>query len=157
MQQLRHCLAVLLAVLVLAGCSTSARVPTVATSAPSPAVAMASASVAPSTALPSVVSPSATPVPTSHPVSPTIPPSATSVLQPPSTTKSASPQLEVAFIDVGQGDSILITSPDGRAALIDGGEAGSGANQYLRDKGVKSLDLIVATHLRFLASARRIC
>lgn len=54
--------------------------------------------------------------------------------------------LVVTFIDVGQGDSILIQSPDGKYGLIDGGEAGSGALQYLQSKGVGSLDLVVATH-----------
>ena len=56
--------------------------------------------------------------------------------------------LEITFIDVGQGDSILIKSPDGRFMLIDAGEyknvgAVMGA---LRDEGVARLDYIVATH-----------
>jgi competence protein ComEC len=54
--------------------------------------------------------------------------------------------LQVHFIDVGQGDAVLILTPDGKAGLIDGGESGSGTRQYLRDKGVKRLDLLVATH-----------
>lgn len=54
--------------------------------------------------------------------------------------------LEVHFIDVGQGDAILIVAPDDKAALIDGGEAGSGALQYLQGKGITKLDLVVATH-----------
>jgi competence protein ComEC len=54
--------------------------------------------------------------------------------------------LEVHIIDVGQGDSILILSPDGQAGLIDGGEAGSGAYAYLRSLGINRLDWIVATH-----------
>lgn len=54
--------------------------------------------------------------------------------------------LEIHFIDVGQGDSILILSPGGKAALIDGGEAKSGALDYLKSVGVRSLDLVVATH-----------
>ena len=38
-------------------------------------------------------------------------------------------QLEVAAIDVGQGDSLLIVGPTGRAMLIDaGGPAGAAAN-----------------------------
>jgi competence protein ComEC len=54
--------------------------------------------------------------------------------------------LQVHYIDVGQGDAILILTPDGKAALIDGGEARSGALQYLRDQGVRKLDLVVVTH-----------
>lgn len=54
--------------------------------------------------------------------------------------------LIVTFIDVGQGDSILIQSPDGKYGLIDGGDAGSGSLQYLQARGVGSLDLVIATH-----------
>jgi beta-lactamase superfamily II metal-dependent hydrolase len=54
--------------------------------------------------------------------------------------------LQVHFIDVGQGDAVLILSPDGKAGLIDGGEAGSGVRQYLKTQGVKRLEFIVATH-----------
>jgi competence protein ComEC len=55
-------------------------------------------------------------------------------------------ELQVHFIDVGQGDSILILAPDGKAMLIDGGEADSGVVQYLKNKGINRLDLVVATH-----------
>ena len=54
--------------------------------------------------------------------------------------------LQVHFIDVGQGDSTLIITPDGKAALIDGGEPDSGAARYLRTVGVEKLDLVVNTH-----------
>jgi competence protein ComEC len=65
----------------------------------------------------------------------------------PSTIVSApSGELQVHFIDVGQGDSILILTPDGKAMLIDGGEAASGVVQYLKNKGVTRLDVMVATH-----------
>jgi len=65
--------------------------------------------------------------------------------QPP-TIKPTSETLQIHFIDVGQGDSILVISPEGKIALIDGGEAGSGALQYLQNMGVKRIDLMVATH-----------
>jgi competence protein ComEC len=53
---------------------------------------------------------------------------------------------EVDFIDVGQGDAILITSSSGQVALIDGGEQGSGALQYLQSKAIDHIDLMIATH-----------
>lgn len=55
--------------------------------------------------------------------------------------------LAVHFIDVGQGDSILIIAP-AKTVLIDGGTRGAGAGvvQYLKDKGVRRLDLVIATH-----------
>jgi len=59
------------------------------------------------------------------------------------TQSSASP-VEVTFLDVGQGDAVLIRAPTGQAALIDAGtEAPLGALAAL---GVESLDLLVATH-----------
>ncbi|WP_203334375.1 S-layer homology domain-containing protein [Planococcus beigongshangi] len=62
-------------------------------------------------------------------------------------TKS-NPQMEVHFIDVGQGDSILIQSPEGKNMLVDAGTKGSGAKvvSFLKSKGVTTLDVVVATH-----------
>jgi competence protein ComEC len=54
--------------------------------------------------------------------------------------------LVVTFIDVGQGDSILIEAPNGHTMLIDGGSAGNGALAYLQKQGIKSIDLMIATH-----------
>ncbi|WP_338652675.1 MBL fold metallo-hydrolase [Sporosarcina psychrophila] len=63
-------------------------------------------------------------------------------------TNAASKELKVHFIDVGQGDSILIQAPNGKNMLVDGGSKGSGAKvvSFLKEKGVKSLDYVVATH-----------
>ena len=58
----------------------------------------------------------------------------------------ASAQLELHFIDVGQGDSILIRSPSGQSVLYDGGRLQDVPLEYLRRIGVKSLDLVVASH-----------
>jgi beta-lactamase superfamily II metal-dependent hydrolase len=59
----------------------------------------------------------------------------------------ASENLTAHFIDVGQGDSILLQF-DGKNVLIDGGiqEMGPRVETYLRNHGVSSLDLLVATH-----------
>jgi competence protein ComEC len=67
----------------------------------------------------------------------------TSVPQP-STTPSE--PLRVYFFDVGQGDSILILSPEGNTILIDGGEANTRILSYLQALGVQHIDLMIATH-----------
>ncbi|MGJ9460276.1 S-layer homology domain-containing protein [Oceanobacillus sp. CF4.6] len=52
------------------------------------------------------------------------------------------------FIDVGQGDSTLIQTPDGANILIDAGtkSAGQKVVSFLKSKDVGKLDLVVATH-----------
>lgn len=52
------------------------------------------------------------------------------------------------FIDVGQGDSILITLTNGKNILVDGGKKAAGTRvvAYLKKIGVKTVDLMVATH-----------
>jgi competence protein ComEC len=58
--------------------------------------------------------------------------------------------LTVAFLDIGQGDSILILSPNGSTLLIDGGNSDNdGTNVIipkLREWGRTQLDVMVATH-----------
>ncbi|MEK3907834.1 ComEC/Rec2 family competence protein [Oceanobacillus sp. FSL W7-1309] len=58
------------------------------------------------------------------------------------------PDMQVHFIDVGQGDSILIETPLDKTILIDGGPPGSGKKiiSYLKSQGIDELDLLVATH-----------
>ena len=58
------------------------------------------------------------------------------------------PNMQVHFIDVGQGDSILIQSPNGKNMLIDGGKKSDGDKvvAFLKSKGVSTLDVVVATH-----------
>ncbi len=59
-----------------------------------------------------------------------------------------SPGLEVHFMDVGQGDAILLVSPEGRSLLVDGGEfhMGDDVLAYLDELNIEELDIIVATH-----------
>ena len=51
-------------------------------------------------------------------------------------------------IDVGQADSILITTPSNKNMLIDGGDEDSAKiiKSYLKNKKVKNLDVVIATH-----------
>jgi beta-lactamase superfamily II metal-dependent hydrolase len=60
---------------------------------------------------------------------------------------SATTNLTIHFLDVGQGDAELIQF-DGKNVLVDGGEQDMGprVESYLQDHSVSSLDLLVATH-----------
>jgi competence protein ComEC len=68
-------------------------------------------------------------------------------------------ELEISAIDVGQGDSIFVVSPDGRTMLIDaGGPTGGSTHQgnfdigedvvspYLWSRHVRRLDVVALTH-----------
>ena len=54
----------------------------------------------------------------------------------------------IHVIDVGQADSILITTPYNKNMLIDGGDEDSAKiiKSYLKNKKVKNLDVVIATH-----------
>jgi competence protein ComEC len=54
--------------------------------------------------------------------------------------------LVVRFIDVGQGDAALVSSPAGANVLIDGGPDETLVATKLAALGVKRLDMVVATH-----------
>jgi beta-lactamase superfamily II metal-dependent hydrolase len=61
-------------------------------------------------------------------------------------------KLEMFFIDVGQGDAILVQTPDDRRILVDGGPGGEALeflrNKYRLDKAENAIDLeaVVLTH-----------
>lgn len=61
---------------------------------------------------------------------------------------SVNKKLKVHFIDVGQADSILIQTPDGKSMLIDAGNNADGQAvvSYLKGQGVSKIDILVGTH-----------
>jgi competence protein ComEC len=62
--------------------------------------------------------------------------------------------LELSAIDIGQGDSLFLSSPDGHLALVDGGGGLSGAfdpgesilSPYLWSRRIRRLDTIIVSH-----------
>jgi competence protein ComEC len=80
----------------------------------------------------------------------------------PFSPQRSSGKLEATILDVGQGDSIFIVSPQGRTLLIDGGGAFYGfpgreerggidpgeeaVSPYLWSRGFKSIDVVALTH-----------
>ena len=56
--------------------------------------------------------------------------------------------LRIYALDVGQGDGLLVISPQGKTVLIDAGPTAAGDEVVaaLRNHGVKQLDLMIATH-----------
>ena len=58
-----------------------------------------------------------------------------------------SPQpLRVHFIDVGQGDAVLIQSPTGQNVLYDAGENATKVRDYLIGLGLSAVGLVIASH-----------
>ena len=56
------------------------------------------------------------------------------------------PGMDVKFLDVGQGDAILIEYPNGKNALIDAGRSDSVIDAALKAEGIKKIDTFIATH-----------
>jgi len=61
--------------------------------------------------------------------------------------------LRVSFIDVGQGDAVLVEFPDRQTVLIDAGPRARGFDSgertvvpFLKRRGIEAIDLIVVTH-----------
>jgi len=58
----------------------------------------------------------------------------------------ANATLELHFVDVGQGDAVLIRTPAGHTVVYDGGQARDTALLYLEHVGVERVDLLIASH-----------
>lgn len=60
----------------------------------------------------------------------------------------ADPSLQVFYINVGQGDSILIHDSSGFDVLIDGGKTSAGQTvlAFLRSKAIDDIDVMLVTH-----------
>ncbi|WP_088005584.1 S-layer homology domain-containing protein [Indiicoccus explosivorum] len=55
-------------------------------------------------------------------------------------------EVEVTFLEVGQGDAILIEYPNGEVALVDAGRYGTVIDAALQAVGVTQIDTFIATH-----------
>jgi competence protein ComEC len=54
--------------------------------------------------------------------------------------------LTLDMLDVGQGDSFLVTTPNGQQILVDAGTARAKVAETLTRMGVEKIDLLIATH-----------
>ncbi|GGL88148.1 hypothetical protein GCM10010840_27750 [Deinococcus aerolatus] len=54
--------------------------------------------------------------------------------------------LTIRFLDVGQGDAVLITAPEGQSLLYDGGRSEKRMTELLTQYGVRSLAVVAASH-----------
>lgn len=55
-------------------------------------------------------------------------------------------QMVIRFLDVGQGDAVLVRSPEGKTMLYDGGRSAERMRTHLDTYGVDKIDLMVASH-----------
>jgi beta-lactamase superfamily II metal-dependent hydrolase len=61
-------------------------------------------------------------------------------------TQQAERPLRIHFVDVGQGDAVLIQSPLGPNVVYDSGESPSRMREYLSSVGVSQVGLVIASH-----------
>lgn len=71
---------------------------------------------------------------------------ACNVTTPPTGDDNPDGAVTVRFLDVGQGDAILIRSPEGKTMLVDGGRSTTRMAEYMTKYQIDKIDLMVATH-----------
>jgi competence protein ComEC len=91
------------------------------------------------------LTPTPTPTPTPSPTPAPVPTLTSTPTAAPTSASTPAPQLTVHFIDVGQGDAILVDLGE-TEVLIDGGEKSPGVVDYLRNYVDGKLEVMVATH-----------
>ncbi|MBE5736148.1 MAG: MBL fold metallo-hydrolase [Clostridiales bacterium] len=66
------------------------------------------------------------------------------------TTLDTVSDLEIGFVDVGQGDCIIIKLPDNKTMIIDSGDKVNAAKdsieEYIQDNNIKAFDYMLLTH-----------
>jgi beta-lactamase superfamily II metal-dependent hydrolase len=96
--------------------------------------------------------PTSTPIPTLTPVTPTrqVANSRSAATSPAAITPSApftsTHLLKAYFLDIGQGDSILLKGPDFTILIDTGRQDHNDVVPYLEDIGVQSIDILIGTH-----------
>lgn len=75
---------------------------------------------------------------------------ACTVTTPPNTgggnENGAAGSVTVRFLDVGQGDAVLVRSPEGKTMLVDGGRSTTRMADLITKYQIDKIDLMVATH-----------
>ncbi len=63
-----------------------------------------------------------------------------------STVANSGDEVTIRFLDVGQGDAILVQSPEGKTMLLDGGRSIDRMKAHLETYDITKVDLMVASH-----------
>jgi competence protein ComEC len=59
---------------------------------------------------------------------------------------ASGPSLGVTFLDAGRADTSVIELPDGKVVVLDTGRSGGETEEYLRHRGIETIDALALTH-----------